>query len=194
MLREGCLQVLYHLHHTLLVALGEVLRDVDLAHGLAQQSVGHAHGALPAGAHLLLARHLTAEELEVGGVDVVAKIWGGACEVVRCKICAQRLDGLRLYELVDGVERLGLADDDGVEVTYAHTFEVCRPVDGVVTLCEVGLRHGVVVGGDVTQLDVRAELLGHLGLEGDDGGSLLGGVLHAVEGECLREPCGISLA
>ena len=92
MLTQRHLQVLDQLGHTHLVLLGEVLGNVHLTYGLAQNRVGHAHSALPAGTLLLCARHLTTEEVERCGVQLVVQIRRCATQAACCKVVLNDLD------------------------------------------------------------------------------------------------------
>ena len=53
MVGEGTLEVVHQVEHPLLVALGEILFDIELADCLTEDSVGYGHGPLPAGPLLL---------------------------------------------------------------------------------------------------------------------------------------------
>ena len=164
-LREGFPQVVHQHEHALLVLLGEVLGHVELAHGLREGAVGHRHGALPAGFHLLLPGHRAAEEIERRLLEVVAQVGCGGVDVLCGEVVAQLLER-RVAQQFDGVgHRRGGGDDDPVEVADADRAEVGLPVDAVVCLFELGLRHGVVHRRDVAQLDVRPRLLGQLRLD-----------------------------
>ena len=87
-LAERRLQVPDQFEHPLLVLGREVFGDVHLAYGLAQHRVGDRHGAFPAGTLLLLAGHLTAEEVERSGIEVVAQVGCRAGEVLSGQVVA----------------------------------------------------------------------------------------------------------
>ena len=188
-LRERRLQVLHQFHHPLLVLLGEVLRHVHLAHGLAQESVGYRHGTFPAGFLLLLARHRAAVELERCRLEVVAQRRGAAVDDLCREVVADLVERKGLEELVDTLHDALLLDDHAVGIGQTHPFEVDIPVDGVVGFGEFRARHRVVLRGDVALLDVREEDLGQrvLYFEGVGGGLCGCGLVIAGEGEDPHE-------
>ena len=171
MLAECRLQVLDQLEHPLLLLGGKVFGDVHLADGFAQHRVGDRHGALPAGTLLLLAGHLTAEEIERGGVEVVVQEGSGTGEVLRGQIVAQRLDRSLLDEFVHPLEEARLSYDgavDSLDLYLAQFTEEHLPVDGVVLFLEIGDAHRIVAAGDVAQFDIRPRGAGQFGLERHD--------------------------
>ena len=160
MLAECRLEVLHQGEHALLVLGGEVLGDVHLAYGLREGAVGHRHGALPAGLHLLLSGHGLAVERERCLLEIVAQVRGGRVDVVGGQVVTDLLQRGILDQVVGvGDGRRG-GDDDRFVVADAHCVVVDAPVDRVVGLLEVGFRHGVVERRHVAQLDVRPRLLG----------------------------------
>ena len=172
-LAERRLQVPDQFEHPLLVLGREVFGDVHLAYGLAQHRVGDRHGAFPAGTLLLLAGHLTAEEVERSGIEVVAQVGGRAGEVLSGQVVAQRLDRGLFDQFVHPLEETRLSDDgtvDPCDLYLAQFIEKHLPVDGVVSLFEVGDAHRIVAAGDVAQLDVRPRGAGQFGFEGHDVG------------------------
>ena len=161
-LTEGRLQVLHHVEHPGLVLLGEVLGHVHLADGFRKGSVGHRHGALPAGFLLLLARHHAAEEVERRVDEVVAQVAGGCADVLCGEVVADVLQRGGFHQFVGVGQGRGGRHDDLLEIADAHCLIVLGPVDGIVGLLEIGLLRGVVHGGDVAQFDARPVFLGQL--------------------------------
>ncbi len=167
MLAQSRLQVLDHFQYALLVALGEVLLDVHLAHGLREYRVGHRHGTLPARTYLLAARHGLAEELEVGHGEILAQVRCRIGDVVCRHVCAQILDGGLFEYAVHVVQCRGLTHDEVVELAYAQSVEIRTPVDSVVTRLQLFEREGVVSALHVAHLDVGPRLRGYVVLYGN---------------------------
>ena len=71
MLSEGFLKFSDDFQHLLLVLLREVFLHVHLAYGLSEYVVRHAHGSLPTGLLFGDSAHRGAEEVELGGVEIV---------------------------------------------------------------------------------------------------------------------------
>ena len=164
-LAERRLQVLHQRQHALLVLGGEVFGDVHLADSLRQRAVGHRHRALPAGFHLLLARHHLAVEVERRLLEVVAQVGCRSVDILRREVVADILQRGVFQQVVGVGDGRRRGDDDRLEVADAHSLIVGLPVYGVVNLLEIGLRRGVVLRGNVAQLDVRPRLLGQLHLD-----------------------------
>ena len=165
MLPERRLQVLHQSEHTLLVLCGEIFGYIHLAHGLGKDAVGHRHGTLPAGFHLLLAGHRLAVEIERSLLEIVAQVRRGIVQVLRREVVTDILQRGVLHQVVGVGDRRFRRHDDRVEVADAHCFVVNGPVDGVVGLLELGLRRGVVLCRNVAQLGIRPRLLGQLRLD-----------------------------
>ena len=165
MLPERRLQVLHQSEHTLLVLCGEIFGYIHLAHGLGKDAVGHRHGTLPAGFHLLLAGHRLAVEIERSLLEIVAQVRRGIVQVLRREVVTDILQRGVLHQVVGVGDRRFRRHDDRVEVADAHGFVVNGPVDGVVGLLELGLRRGVVLCRNVAQLGIRPRLLGQLRLD-----------------------------
>ena len=164
-LRKRRLQIPDHLQHAGLVLFGEVLGHVHLADGFAEGAVGHRHRTLPAGFLLLLARHGASVEVERGVDEVVAQVAGCRVDVLGGQVVADVVQRGVLHQFVGVGQRRGGRHDDPFEIADAHRLVVLGPVDGVVSLFEIGLGRGVVHGGDVAQFDARPVLLGELRLD-----------------------------
>ena len=177
------LEVLHQLQHALLILFGEVLPDVHLAHGHVEDAVGGGHGALPAGTGLLLAGHLTAEEVERRSVEIVAQIAAGRAQVLGGQIAAQLLDRELFQQAVYGVEHLGLADDHPVGVLHAQNLEVGIPLHGVVAALQIGVAHRIVVGAHVAQLHARTRSPGNPLLHAERSGGGRSGSLLLESGQ-----------
>ena len=165
MLPERRLQVLHQPEHTLFVLCGEIFGDIHLAHGLGKDAVGHRHGSLPAGFHLLLAGHRLAVEIERCLLEIVAQVRRGIVQVLRREVVTDILQRSVLHQVVGVGDRRFRRHDDRVEVADAHGFIVSGPVYGIVGLLELGLRRGVVLRRYVAQLGVRPRLLGQFRLD-----------------------------
>ena len=173
MLPERRLQVLHQPEHTLLVLCGEIFGDIHLAHGLGKDAVGHRHGSLPAGFHLLLAGHRLAVEIERCLLEIVAQVRRGIVQVLRRKVVTDILQRSVLHQVVGVGDRRFRRHDDRVEVADVY---------GVVSLLEIGLRRGVVLCRYVAQLGVRPRLLGQFRLDVHHTG-------HGFLDVCLRNAC-----
>ncbi len=104
MLAKGGAEVLHQGNHLLLGALGEVAVYVHFAHGLAQQAVGNAHGALPAGLLLLGTGHLVGEELPAGGVEFVIQGAALALNELGQEVGLEGFEGSLFHQLGQALE------------------------------------------------------------------------------------------
>ena len=194
-LAEGDLQILHQVEHLLLGALREELGNVHLADGLAEDAVGHAHGALPARFLLGDAAHLGAEEVEAGGVEVVGQGARGAAEQLTGEVVLEDFDLGVLEELAEALEVGRLLHDDLVQVGGdVHGLAEGLEVEARVGLEDLGGAHRVVELLDVAVLDAGPGELRQLVLDARGVGGALLGVVQAREGEELGEHRLIALA
>ena len=163
--------------------MGKVFAHIDLADGLAQQSVGHAQGTFPTRLALLLSAEHAAVEVKRGLAELVAQVTCRAGDEDAGHVVTHLLLGELGHQLVGHGHHLGLSEDHPFHGGCAHEVEILLPVDGRISCLKLVERAYVV------ELVVVAGLgTGHLGLsklvlDVIDGLAGTVGLLLAVTGE-----------
>ena len=194
MLAERNLEILNHLCHTRLVAFREILLHIHLSDSIRKESVRHGHRTLPTWTHLLLAGHLTAEEIEMRSIKLIAHVTCCTCDHACCKICLHCFDILAIIQSDNSLDHLRLTYHNLIELTDSHLAEIHTPVEIRILCKEFSLCHRCIVCGHITKLNIAAERLRHLGLEGKNLLCSCGSILPTDHSERLGKPLHIAIA
>ena len=129
MLSQGFFQVVDELLHLLLGVSREILLDIELANGLAQQGVGHVKRVFPARHLHLLARHGTAVHVKIGVGKRITQVRRSGINILEDQVFLDVVGIERLHHLVDLGERFGLEHAHLVQVIDVQGCEILAPVD-----------------------------------------------------------------
>ena len=153
MLLEGDPQVLHEFLHHLLGRLGEIPLDIHLADSFAEKAIGNCHSPSPTGPLLLDTGHLTAEEIEVCVVEVVAEGRSATADDIRYEIVLEDGDVLFLEVIAESLEEGRLTDDDLGLIGNSSLSEIRSKIESGICLAEILRAHGVVSGFDIPLLN-----------------------------------------